>query len=80
MALVRVRLQGVEKNVSEALAKTAEIKVLDEPTRRADGTLRPDERVRQPTKRAAKKTTAAKRAAAKKAAPRPAETAEEATE
>ena len=75
MALVRVRINGVEKNVSEALAEKADLKVLDEPVRRPDGTFRHDERVRRGTK----KTTAAKKAAANKAA-EPAETAEEATE
>jgi len=79
MALVRVRLNGVEKNVSEALAKTAGLKVLDEPVRRPDGRLRPDERVRQPAKKAAaKKTTGAKKATADEAA-EPAGTAEEAS-
>ena len=79
MALVRVRLNGVEKNVSEALAETAGLKVLDEPVLRPDGRLRPDERVRQPAKKAAaKKTTGAKKAAADEAA-EPAGTAEEAS-
>ena len=71
MALVRVRLNGVEKNVSEALAKRADLKVLDEPVRRPDGTLRPEE--------AAPKSSAGRKSAAKKAA-QSAETAEEATE
>lgn len=78
MALVRVRIAGVEKNVSEALAEAADLKVLkDEPIRRPDGTLRPDERVRKPAKKAASKTTADTKSAVKKAA-EPAEAAEEA--
>lgn len=79
MALVRVRISGVKKNVSEALAKTAGLKVLDEPTHRPDGTLLPDERVREVVrKNDPKKTTATKKAAAEKAA-EPAEAAEEAS-
>jgi hypothetical protein len=61
--LVRVRLDGVEKNVGRAFAERFELEVLDEPTSRPDGTPRRTTRRRgRPMK---PKTTVAKEAAAK---------------
>ncbi len=77
--LVRVRLDGFEKNVSASFAKSHKLDVLDEPTHRSDGTPRPT--LRAGGRRVKPKTTVAKQAAAKKtAASKPAETAEEASE
>lgn len=39
--LVRVRVNGVEKNVGRAHAERHGYLVLDEPTRKGDGSLRP---------------------------------------
>lgn len=76
--LVRVRENGFELNVGRAHAEAAGMEVLDEPTARPDGTLRPATRVNgRPVK---PKTTVAKKAAEKKAASEPAKTAEEANE
>lgn len=64
--LVRVRINEFEKNVGKAFAKVVGLKVLDEPTRNGDGTLRATTRVGgRPVK---KKTSVATEAAAKKAA------------
>lgn len=38
--LVRVRLNGVEKNMGRALAESSGVEILDEPTTNGDGTLR----------------------------------------
>ena len=79
--LVRVRLNGVEKNVGAAFAEANGLKVLDEPTRKGDGTLRRPTRAHgRPTK---PKTSVAEAAAAKEVqkAPAPAtSTPEEANE
>lgn len=79
--LVRVRLNGVEKNVGAAFAERFDLKVLDEPTHRPDGQLRGVTRAHgRPAK---PKTTVAEAAAAKqeKKAPAPAtSTPEEANE
>jgi hypothetical protein len=62
--LVRVRLDGVEKNVGAAFAERLGLEVLDEPTRRADGSLRAPSRANgRPRK---PKTSVAEAAAAKK--------------
>ena len=62
--LVRARLDGgVEKNVSDALAKKAGLTVLDESTRNADGTLRGD--IRRAGRPRKQKTTVAQAAAEK---------------
>ncbi|MCD4535643.1 hypothetical protein LRP67_16240 [Nocardioides sp. cx-169] len=64
--LVRVRLDGVEKNVGREFADAYDLEVLDESPYRGDGQLRPTTRKggrpRKP------KTTVADQAAAKKAA------------
>ena len=63
--LVRVRINEFEKNVGKAFAEANGLKVLDEPTRNGDGTLRATTRVGgRPVK---KKTSVATEAAAKKA-------------
>lgn len=70
--LVRVRLEnGVEKNVGAEFAKMLELEVLDEPTHRPDGSIRPPTRAHgRPVKR---RTSVAKAAAAKQEkAPAPA--------
>lgn len=77
--LVRARLHnGVEKNVHPAFAERFNLTVLDEPTRRDDGTLR------RPTRkngRAPKpKTSVAEKAAEKTATTVDATTPEEASE
>jgi hypothetical protein len=63
--LVRVRLDGVEKNMGRALAESAEVEILDEPTRGSDGRLRGETseggRPRKP------RTSVAKQVAEKKA-------------
>ena len=64
--LVRVRLNGVEKNVGRTFAEANELEVLDEPTRNLDGTLRATTRANgRPRK---PKTSVADAAAKKKAA------------
>lgn len=77
--LVRVRIDGFEKNVGRAFAESHDLEVLDEDTTTSDGQLRPTTRVGG---RAVKpKTSVAKKAAEKKqdkAASAPATTAEEA--
>jgi hypothetical protein len=61
--LVRVRINGVEKSVGAAFAERFDLKILDEPTHKPDGTLR---RTTRAHGRAAKpKTTVAIEAAAK---------------
>lgn len=63
--LVRVRLNGVEKNMGRVLAEASEgVTVLDEPTHNGDGT--PRRETRKDGRPAKKKTTVAQ-AAAKKA-------------
>lgn len=77
--LVRVRLDGVEKNVGKAFAAKHGLTVLDEPTQNGDGSLRGS--TRKNGRRAKPKTTVDQSATAKKkAASKPASTAEEATE
>jgi hypothetical protein len=76
--LVRVKINGFEKNVGSDFAKSNELEVLkDEPTHRPDGQLRG--MTRTSGRRVKKKTTVAKSAAAKKANQQ-AESAEEASE
>lgn len=69
--LVRVRIGDVEKNVGASFAELFSLEVLDEPTRRPDGSLRPPSRANgRPMK---PKTSVADAAAAKqKKAPAPA--------
>lgn len=69
--LVRVRIGDVEKNVGASFAELFGLEVLDEPTRRPDGSLRPPSRANgRPMK---PKTSVADAAAAKqKKAPAPA--------
>lgn len=63
--LVRVRLNGVEKNMGRVLAESSEgVTVLDEPTHNGDGTPRRETRTGG---RPAKKKTTVAQAAAKKA-------------
>ena len=79
--LVRVRLNGIEKNVGRTFAERHDLEVLDEPTTNPDGSLRPT--TRAGGRRVKPKTSVAKKAAEKKqdkAASAPAMTAEEATE
>lgn len=64
--LVRVRINGIEKNVGRGFAEAKGLDVLDEPTHRADGSLRGE--TRSGGRPAKKKTSVAKEAAAKKAA------------
>lgn len=65
--LVRVRLNGFEKNVGRTFAETTEgAEILDEPTSNPDGTLRGI--TRTGGRRAKPKTSVAKQAAAKKQA------------
>ncbi len=64
--LVRVRLNGVEKNMGRVLAEASEdVTVLDEPTHNGDGS--PRRETRKGGRPAKKKTTVAEQAAAKKA-------------
>jgi hypothetical protein len=65
-SLVRVRLDGFEKNVGASFAESHKLEVLDEPTHRDDGTARPT--LRAGGRRVKPKTTVAKQAAAKKKA------------
>lgn len=61
--LVRVRIGDVEKNVGAPFAELFSLEVLDEPTRRPDGSLRPPTRANgRPMK---PKTSVAEAAAAK---------------
>lgn len=64
--LVRVRLDGVEKNVGAAFAEKHGLEVLDEPTARPDGSVRPT--TRKGGRREKPKTTVAEQVAVKKAA------------
>lgn len=64
--LVRVRINGIEKNVGRGFAEAKGLDVLDEPTRNPDGSLR--DSTRTGGRRVKKKTSVAKEAAAKKAA------------
>lgn len=75
--LVRVRINGYEKNVGATFAENKELEVIDEPTHRPDG--QPRATTRTGGRRVKPKTTVAKKAAEKKAAEKPAETAEEAS-
>lgn len=65
--LVRVRVDGVEKNLGRAYAEATDgVEILDEPVRNRDGSLRGETRAGgRPVK---SKTTVAKKAAAKKRA------------
>lgn len=74
--LVRVRLNGVEKNMSRAFAEGHGLEVLDEPTRRPDGQIRATTRLHgRPRK---PKTSVSVEAAKKKATDVDASTPEEA--
>jgi hypothetical protein len=64
--LVRVRLDGVEKNVGAAFAEKHGLEVLDVSAHRPDGQVRPE--TRKGGRRRKPKTTVADRATAKKAA------------
>lgn len=65
--LVRVRLNGFEKNVGRTFAEATEgVEILDEPTRNPDGT--PRATTRTGGRRAKPKTSVAEQAAAKKKA------------
>jgi hypothetical protein len=64
--LVRVRVNGYEKNVGRAYAEAHDLEVLDEPTRDRAGALRPT--TRKGGRRAKPKTTVTQEAAKKKAA------------
>lgn len=78
MSLVRaVHENGLEINISESVAKAAELKVLDEPTTNGDGTPRPQTRTKG---RRLKPKTSVSAEAAKKNGGSSAPTAEEATE
>lgn len=63
--LVRVRINGFEKNVGRGFAKAKDLEVLDEPTHNGDGTLRGTTRSGG---RPVKKKTSVTEAAEKKAA------------
>lgn len=64
--LVRVRLGDIEKNMGRALAESAGVEILDEPTHKGDGSLRGETRSGgRPVK---PKTTVADSATGKKAA------------
>lgn len=64
--LVRVRLNGVEKNMGRALAESSEgVVILDEPTASPDGSKRAT--TRRGGRRTKPQTTVAKKAAEKKA-------------
>lgn len=76
--LVRVRINGFEKNVGRTFAESTEgVEILDEPTHRDDGA--PRETTREGGRPVKPRTTVAKKAAAKKAATKAADTAEEAS-
>lgn len=64
--LVRARLGDVEKNVGAAFAKIHKLEVLDEPTVKGDGSLRPT--TRRGGRPAKSKTSVSAKAAEKKAA------------
>ena len=67
MPLVRVRFEnGLEGNLAETVAKAAGLKILDEPTHRGDGTLRPQ--TRRDGRRRKPKTSVSAEAAKKQAA------------
>ncbi len=63
--LVRVRFNGVEKNMGRSFAEATGVEVLDDPTTRGDRTARPT--TREGGRRRQPKTTVAKSAAEKKA-------------
>jgi hypothetical protein len=76
--LVRVRFEnGLEGNLSESVAKAAELTILDEPTTNGDGTPRPQTRAKG---RRRKPKTSVSAEAAKKKSGGQAATAEEAPE
>ena len=75
--LVRVKINGFEKNVGATFAEIKELDVLDEPTHRTDG--QPRAMTRSGGRRVKPKTTVAKKAAEKKATTPEAKTAEEAS-
>lgn len=64
--LVRVRIDGFEKNVGRVFAEMNDLKVLDEPTHNGDGS--PRGTTRSGGRAVKKRTTVATEAAAKKAA------------
>lgn len=64
--LVRVRIDGVETNVSAAFAETKGLEVIEESIRNPDGSLRGPSRANG--RKAKPRTSPAKKAAAKKAA------------
>ena len=64
--LVRALVGGVSKNVSRALAESAGLEVVDEPTHNPDGTVRAATTAQG--RKPKPKTTVAKKAAEKKAA------------
>lgn len=66
MDLVRVRMDGVEKNVGRGFAEANGLEVLDEPVRNRDGSLRATTRVGG--RRLKPKTSVAAEAAKKKSA------------
>lgn len=63
--LVRVRIGRIEKNMGRALAESAGVEILDEPTRKGDGSLRGETRN---GRRPKPQSTVADLAAEKKAA------------
>ena len=69
--LVRVAINGVEKNVGRGFAEAKGLELLDEPTHTPDGRPRPT--TRAGGRRVKKKTSVAKEAAAKKAVTEPAD-------
>lgn len=78
--LVRVRLNGFEKNVGRTFAENTEgVEILDEPTHRPDGTAiamtRAGGRPVKPKTSVAKQATAKKQAAVTESAPTDEETA-----
>lgn len=73
--LVRVRINGIEKNVGRGFAEAKGLDVLDEPTHNGDGSLR--DTTRSGGRRVKKKTSVAQAAAEKKAAVASAPTNEE---
>jgi hypothetical protein len=76
--LVRVKINGFEKNVGADFAKSNELDLLkDEPTHRPDG--QPRGMTRTGGRRVKPRTSVAKKAAEKKKATSKAETAEEAS-
>lgn len=71
--LVRVRVGDIEKNMGRSLAEaSSDVTVLDEPTKKPDGSLRGE--TRKDGRPVKPKTTVAKKAAAKKAVTEPART------